>query len=124
MMVGMEPVHLILGDDEFLAERARKSIQKAVAEETGDQPELKVLRAAAEVTVWAIWAASSPSLFGACRVIVISGTERVGSALIKLSVDAARDPAPGMTMVRNFAISRKNLKNRKKPPELVAKIQK
>ena len=122
MMVCMEPVHLILGDDEFLAERARKSIQKAVAEETGDQPELKVLRAA-EVTEWEILEATSPSLFGETRVIVISDTERVGSALIKLIVDAAKDPAPGMTMVVNFAISRKNLKNRKKPPELVAKIQ-
>lgn len=122
MMVSMEPVHLILGDDEFLAERARRSIQKAVAEETGEQPELKVLRAA-EVTEWEIIEATSPSLFGETRVIVISDTERVGSALIKLIVDAAKDPAPGMTMVINFAISRKNLKNRKKPPELVAKIQ-
>ena len=123
MMVSMEPVHLILGDDEFLAERARRSIQKAVAEETGEQPELKLLRAA-EVTEWEIIEATSPSLFGETRVIVISDTERVGSALIKLIVDAAKDPAPGMTMVINFAISRKNLKNRKKPPELVAKIQK
>src|SRR5699024_12413903 len=88
MMVCMEPVHLILGDDEFLAERARKSIQKAVAEETGDQPELKVLRAA-EVTEWEILEATSPSLFGETRLIVISDTVRVGSAFIKLIVDSS-----------------------------------
>ena len=123
MMVCMEPVHLIVGDDEFLAERARRSIQKAVAEETGEQPELKILRAA-EVTEWELIEATSPSLFGETRVIVISDTERIGSALIKLIVDAAKDPAPGMTMVVNFATSRKNLKNRKKPPELMAKLQK
>lgn len=123
MMVCMEPVHLIVGDDEFLAERARRSIQKAVAEETGEQPELKILRAA-EVTGWELIEATSPSLFGETRVIVIADTERVGSALIKLIVDAAKDPAPGMTMVINFATSRKNLKNRKKPPELMAKMQK
>ena len=123
MMVCMEPVHLIVGDDEFLAERARRSIQKAVAEETGEQPELKILRAA-EVTEWELIEATSPSLFGETRVIVIADTERVGSALIKLIVDAAKDPAPGMTMVINFATSRKNLKNRKKPPELMAKLQK
>ncbi|HJG63293.1 MAG TPA: DNA polymerase III subunit delta [Corynebacterium stationis] len=122
-MVCMEPVHLIVGDDEFLAERARRSIQKAVAEETGEQPELKILRAA-EVTGWELIEATSPSLFGETRVIVIADTERVGSALIKLIVDAAKDPAPGMTMVINFATSRKNLKNRKKPPELMAKMQK
>src|SRR5699024_6099569 len=115
MMVCMEPVHLILGDDEFLAERARKSIQKAVAEETGDQPELKVLRAA-EVTEWEILEATSPSLFGETRVIVISDTERVGSALIKLIVDAAKDPAPGMTMGINLAIPPTNPTNRKNPP--------
>lgn len=123
MMVCMEPVHLIVGDDEFLAERARRFIQKAVAEETGEQPELKILRAA-EVTEWELIEATSPSLFGETRVIVIADTERVGSALIKLIVDAAKDPAPGMTMVINFATSRKNLKNRKKPPELMAKLQK
>ena len=123
MMVCMEPVHLIVGDDEFLAERARRSIQKAVAEETGEQPELKILRAA-EVTEWELIEATSPSLFGETRVIVIADTERVDSALIKLIVDAAKDPAPGMTMVINFATSRKNLKNRKKPPELMAKLQK
>ena len=123
MMVCMEPVHLIVGDDEFLAERARRSIQKAVAEETEEQPELKILRAA-EVTEWELIEATSPSLFGETRVIVISDTERIGSALIKLIVDAAKDPAPGMTMVVNFATSRKNLKNRKKPPELMAKLQK
>lgn len=123
MMVCMEPVHLIVGDDEFLAERARRSIQKAVAEETGEQPELKILRAA-EVTEWELIEATSPSLFGETRVIVISDTERIGSALIKLIVNAAKDPAPGMTMVVNFATSRKNLKNRKKPPELMAKLQK
>src|SRR5699024_9015491 len=85
MMVCMEPVHLIVGDDEFLAERARRSIQKAVAEETGEQPELKILRAA-EVTEWELIEATSPSLFGETRVIVISDTERIGSALIKLIV--------------------------------------
>src|SRR5699024_4345175 len=98
MMVCMEPVHLILGDDEFLAERARKSIHKAVAEEAGDQPELKVLRAA-EASEWEGLEATGASLFGDTRVIVVSETERVGSALIKLMVDAAKDPAPGMTMV-------------------------
>src|SRR5699024_9326867 len=75
MMVCMEPVHLIVGDDEFLAERARRSIQKAVAEETGEQPELKILRAA-EVTEWELIEATSTSLFGETRVIVIADTER------------------------------------------------
>ena len=31
-MAGMPPVHLILGDDEFLTERARHTIHKAAAE--------------------------------------------------------------------------------------------
>src|SRR5699024_11087784 len=75
-MVCMEPVHLIVGEDELLAERARRSIQRAVAEETGEQPELKILRAA-EVTEWELIEATSPSLFGETRVIVIADTERV-----------------------------------------------
>src|SRR5699024_10403610 len=123
MMVCMEPVHLIVGDDEFLAERARRSIQKAVAEETGEQPELKILRAA-EVTVWELIEDTSPSLFCEISELVISDTEMIGSAMIQRSVDASKDPSTVMTMVSNFPSSRKNLKGRKKPPELMAKLQK
>ncbi|MDY3126572.1 MAG: DNA polymerase III subunit delta [Corynebacterium sp.] len=115
----MEAVHLLIGDDEFLAERTRLGIQRAIE----PTPELKFLRAA-EVTEWEIVEATSPSLFGEERVIVITDTERVGANLIKLIVDAAMNPAPGMTLVVVFAITRKRLKERKKQPELVVKLSK
>ena len=67
----MNQVHLILGDDEFLTERARLSIQKAA----GEGVEVVRLKAS-EVSEGEIAMATSPSLFGDNRVIVISDVER------------------------------------------------
>ncbi|WP_459588711.1 DNA polymerase III subunit delta [Corynebacterium camporealensis] len=122
-MYGMPtaPVHLILGDDEFLTERARLSVQKAAAEKS--TPELKRLKAF-EVSEAELAEATSPSLFGDNRVIVISEVERAGKEVIKLILEACVNPMPGMTMVVIYKVSAKTLKGKKKPPELVAKLQK
>lgn len=123
VVMSLAPVHLILGDDEFLAERARLSIQKAAAEDAGEKPEIRTLRAA-EVTEGEIMEATSPSLFGDNRVIIITDAERVGKDIVTLLVNAARNPAPGMTIVVMFTITAKTMKGKKKPPELVDKLRK
>ncbi|MCZ9296051.1 DNA polymerase III subunit delta [Corynebacterium yonathiae] len=125
-MAGMPPVHLILGDDEFLTERARLQIQRAAAEEsgpTGARPELTKLKAS-EVSEGEILEATSPSLFGDNRVIVISDCERAGKEVIDILLRACANPAPGMTMVIIYSVTAKTLKKKKKQPELVAKLRK
>lgn len=121
--MALAPVHLIVGDDEFLAERARLAIQKAAADEAGAAPEIKKLRAA-EVTQGEILEATSPSLFGDNRVIVITDAERVGKDIIEVLAQAALNPAPGMTLVVVYHVTAKTMKGKKKPPELLAKLGK
>lgn len=115
----MQQVHLILGDDEFLTERARLSIQKAA----GEGVEVVRLKAS-EVSEGEIAMATSPSLFGDNRVIVISDVEKVGKELTQVLLTAVADPGPGMTLVLIYTVTAKTLKGKKKPPEIVAKLRK
>ncbi|AGS35466.1 hypothetical protein B841_09970 [Corynebacterium maris DSM 45190] len=84
-------VHLILGDDEFLAERARHRI----LDRLGPEVESTVMRAG-EVTGSEIIEVSSPSLFAEDRAIVFQKTEDAGKDAADLLLKSARDPAPGI----------------------------
>lgn len=119
----VSPVHLILGDDEFLTERARLSIRRAVADEAGAAPEVTQLKAS-EVTEGEIAEVTSPSLFGDNRVVVITDAARAGKDAVKLLLNACKAPAPGMTIVVVYTVTAKTMKGKKKPPELVAKLRK
>lgn len=94
-MTGMvNPVHFVVGEDEFLAERATKSI----IEEAGATAEVTTLRAG-DVTASELAQATSPSLFAEERVVVVVNTELAGKEPTELLLQAAVDPAPGMTLV-------------------------
>lgn len=116
--MSVTPVHLIVGDDEFLAERARLGVQAAAG-----HPEVLKLKAS-EVTKGELIEATSPSLFGDNRVIVITDAEKVGAELTAIIVSACVDPAPGMTIIVVYHVTAKTMKGKKKPPELVAKLSK
>lgn len=88
------PVHLVVGEDEFLAERATKSI----IDEVGPAVEVSTLRAG-DITVSELAQATSPSLFAEERVVVVTNTELAGKEPTELLLQAAADPAPGMTLV-------------------------
>lgn len=94
-MTGMvNPVHFVVGEDEFLAERATKSI----IEEAGATAEVTTLRAG-DVTASELAQATSPSLFAEERVVVVVNTELAGKEPTELLLQAAVDPVPGMTLV-------------------------
>ncbi|WP_297851624.1 DNA polymerase III subunit delta [uncultured Corynebacterium sp.] len=90
----INPVHFIVGEDEFLAERATKSI----IDEVGPAAEVTTLRAG-DVTASELAQATSPSLFAEERVVVITNTELAGKEPTELLLQAAVDPTPGMTLV-------------------------
>ena len=90
----INPVHLVVGEDEFLAERATKSI----IDEVGPAAEVSTLRAG-DITVSELAQATSPSLFAEERVVVVTNTELAGKEPTELLLQAAADPAPGMTLV-------------------------
>lgn len=87
------PVHLVLGEDEFLAERATNGIIDAAP--TADVTTLR----AGDVTEGELLQATSPSLFAEERVVVVKETELAGKEPTELLLQAAADPAPGMTLV-------------------------
>ena len=90
----LNPVHLVLGEDEFLAERATKAIVAAA----GEGVEVTTLRAG-DVSEGEIAMATSPSLFAEDRVVVVKHAELAGKEPTEILLKACVDPAPGITLV-------------------------
>lgn len=94
------PVNLILGEDEFLAERTRRSLLDAIRAELPEGAELEIttLRAS-ELDGPELIDATSPSLFGEDRALVITGTEVAGREPLELLLRTCRDVAPGIHVI-------------------------
>lgn len=90
----VSPVHFVVGEDEFLAERATQ----AIIDRLSPDAEVTVLRAG-DITEGELLQVTSPSLFAEERVVVIRDTELAGREPTDLLLTAAVDPAPGMTLV-------------------------
>ena len=94
------PVHVILGDEPFLAERARHRIITGIR---------KALPPAADVQVTVLSArgleagmlseATSPSLFGDDRVVAVTDAEEANKDTQAAILSAAGDPAPGIFLI-------------------------
>lgn len=94
MTVMLHPVHFVVGEDDFLAERATQNIIAQVS----PAAEVTTLRAG-DVTEGELLQATSPSLFAEERVVVIKDTDLAGKEPTELLLQAAVDPAPGMTLI-------------------------
>lgn len=90
----LNPVHLVLGEDEFLAERATK----AIIAQLSPSAERTTLRAG-DVTEGELAMATSPSLFAEERIVLIKNTELAGKEPLEILLRACVDPAPGMTLI-------------------------
>lgn len=100
----MEPVHIIIGKNEFLAQRHRRSIidqARQAAAAAGQDPDgvsVSVVKAG-EVSVGELAELVSPSLFGEDRVVVITNMAEAGKEPAGIVMDAVANPAPGVTMI-------------------------
>lgn len=92
------PVHLILGDEPFLAERTRDEIVHQVRQHTGGDVPVSTLRAG-ELTVGELAELLSPSLFAEDRIVVLTNTDEAGKDPARLLLDAASNPAPGIYLL-------------------------
>lgn len=90
----LEQVHLILGEETFLAERVRRQLIEAI----GPAAELTIVRAS-ELTTSEIIELTSPSLFAEDRIIVVTHTEAAGKEPTDILLSAAVDPAPGIYLL-------------------------
>lgn len=104
-----------MGEEEFLIERARQAVSAGTDE--------VIFLKASEVTESELAYATSPSLFGDSRTIVITDAEKVGEAISKQILAACVDPAPGMNIVVIYQANGRNYRKRK-TPALVAKLSK
>ena len=90
----LNPVHLVLGEDDFLAERATK----AIVAQAGEGVEVTTLRAG-DVSEGEIAMATSPSLFTEDRVVVVKHAELAGKEPTEILLQACVNPAPGITLI-------------------------
>lgn len=108
-------VQLIIGDEEFLAERVRLDLTAEVRNNAadGEQVHQTTLRAG-DITGPELIEATSPSLFGDERIVVVTNAETAGKEPLNLLLDACVNPAPSVTIIivyagggRNQAIMKK-----------------
>jgi DNA polymerase III subunit delta len=97
--VSSDGLHLVLGDEELLVERAVAEVLRAAREQAGtaDVP-VDRLRAG-EVNTSELAELLSPSLFADERVVVLESAADAGKDAVALIADAAADLPPGTLLV-------------------------
>lgn len=90
---GPAVLHLVLGDDEFLTERATARVVSTVraAAPSGEEPAVVSRLGGPEVTAPQLFELLSPSLFGEARIVVVTGAAELGKDAQAAVLDAARD---------------------------------
>ena len=95
----MQALHLVLGDEELLVERAVGEILRAARAAAGtDDVPVDRLRAG-EVSTNELAELLSPSLFADERVVVLESAAEAGKDAVTLIGDAAADLPPGTVLV-------------------------
>jgi DNA polymerase III subunit delta len=100
------PVHLVLGEEELLVQRAVEGIVADVrlADPSAELYRLRV----AELTPVLLAGNLSPSLFAEARVIVLAAAHEAGKELATAIVEQATEPADGVVLVVQHAGGARN----------------
>lgn len=94
---GHAPVTLVLGEEEFLAERA---VERVLAEaRTTEGPAESHRRRVSDLTQPELVELVSPSLFASARVVVLEGAQDAGSDLATAITGFVRDPGDGVRLL-------------------------
>jgi DNA polymerase-3 subunit delta len=92
-----EPLQLLLGDEEFLVERAARDVLAAVRK---TDPEAELRRAAvSELTPAELIELLSPSLFGEARVVLLAGAHDAGADIAAAVLSHAKEPGDGIVLI-------------------------
>ncbi len=103
---GPAPLHLVLGDEELLVERAVRAV---VAAARAVEPEVEVRRLrTAEVTAPDLTAALGPSLFAEARVVVLEAAHEAGKDASAAVLAHAVAPGDGIVVVVQHAGGARN----------------
>lgn len=93
------PVHLIVGPEEYLAERHRMDIVAATRAAEGDTTIPLEQYKANELEPGELIELLSPSLFAEARIILIHSVEEVGKEVIDMISNAIANPVAGMVLI-------------------------
>ena len=100
------PLHLVLGDEELLVERAVRAV---VADARSADPAVEVRRMrAADVTDADLAATLSPSLFAEARVVVLEAAQEAGKDASAALLAQATAPGDGVVVVVQHAGGARN----------------
>ncbi|ORW63130.1 DNA polymerase III subunit delta [Mycobacterium parmense] len=93
------PLHLVLGDEELLVERAVADVLRAARERAGtDDVPVNRMRAG-DVSTYELAELLSPSLFGDERVVVLEAAAEAGKEAVAVIAAAAADVPQGIVLV-------------------------
>jgi DNA polymerase III subunit delta len=92
------PLHLVLGDEELLVERAVADVLASVRRQAGTDVPIDRMRAG-DVGTYELAELLSPSLFGDERVVVLEAAAEAGKESAALISAAAADIPPGTVLV-------------------------
>lgn len=96
----INPVHLILGEEDFLAERQQKQILDRVRADLPAGEHLQVTYTkTGQLTPPDIVDLFSPSLFSDARALVFTEAAESGKEPLEILVAACKDVAPGITVI-------------------------
>ena len=95
------PLQLVVGDEEFLAERAVSELVRRIRQ---DDPEVELRRVrTSEVAPGELAGHLSPSLFAESRVIVLTHAQDTTKDMLAALAEYTKDPAPGIVLVAQHA---------------------
>jgi DNA polymerase III subunit delta len=97
LTVASASLHLILGEEELLVERAVQAVV-AAARRADPQTEMRRVRTT-DLVVGELDELVSPSLFAHGRVVVLDGAHEAGKDMADAVLNRARDPVDGMVLV-------------------------
>ncbi|MGX1777974.1 DNA polymerase III subunit delta [Nocardia brasiliensis] len=94
------PLHLVLGDEELLVERAIGAVTAQVRDIAPDPDAVPVDRMrAGDASTAELAELLSPSLFAEDRVIILESAAEAGKEAVTVITEAASDPPPGVVLV-------------------------
>ncbi|WP_433578654.1 DNA polymerase III subunit delta [Nocardia brasiliensis] len=94
------PLHLVLGDEELLVERAIGAVTAQVRGTAPDADAVPVDRMrAGDASTAELAELLSPSLFAEDRVIILESAAEAGKEAVTVITEAASDPPPGVVLV-------------------------
>jgi DNA polymerase-3 subunit delta len=99
-VAALQPIRLVLGDDEFLAERAAAEYVAAVRDvlPPGDPSPVVNRVPASNLTAGSLAELTSPTLFGGAVIAVIESAHDADKDTAAAVLDYASQPAPGIYM--------------------------